>query len=104
MLLRHLVAAAIVYATPAAAATYADLATLTLASPVIVRATIAKAERLGKADAPDVAPGKARLLVRARTTAALLAPDAVPAEFSYLLETPLDARAARLQPQVAATA
>lgn len=79
-------------AVPAAAATYADLAGLTLNSPVIVRATVAKAERLSPADAPGLAPGTARLLVRARVSAALLAPDAVPAELSYLVETPLDAK------------
>lgn len=79
-------------AAPAAAATYADLAALTLASPVIVRATVAKAERLSAADAPGLAPGTARLLVHARVAAALLAPDAVPADLSYLVETPLDAR------------
>ena len=79
-------------ASPAAAATYADLAALTLASPVIVRATVTKAERLSAADAPGVSAGRARLLVRAKVAAALLAPDAVPAELSYLVETPVDAK------------
>jgi len=72
--------------------TYADLAALTLASPVIVRATIVRAERLGAKNAPDVAPGRARLLVRAALAAALRAPSAVPAEIEYLVEVPLDSR------------
>ena len=72
--------------------TYADLAELTLASPVIVRATVIKAERLTGDNAPGLAAGRARLLVRARVAAAILAPDAVPAELDYLVETPLDAK------------
>ncbi|WP_419814613.1 hypothetical protein [Glacieibacterium sp.] len=72
--------------------TYADLVSLTLGSPVIVRATIIKAERLGNKDAPDVAAGRARLLMTAQINAALIAPDAVPAMISYLVELPLDAR------------
>jgi hypothetical protein len=89
---RMLIAALALAASPAAAATYADLAALTLASPVIVRATVVKAERLSPADAPGLAPGTARLLVRAKVAAALLAPDAVPADLSYLVETTLDAK------------
>ena len=92
MLGRIFVTAFAVAAIPATAATYADLASLTLASPVIVRATVAKAERLSAADAPGLAPGMARLLVKAKVGAALLAPDAVPADLSYLVETPLDAK------------
>ena len=74
------------------APTYADLVSLALGSPVIVRATIVKAEKLGSKDAPDVAAGRARLLITAQITGALIAPDAVPATISYLVELPLDAR------------
>ncbi|TRW17478.1 hypothetical protein [Glacieibacterium frigidum] len=84
-----LIAAAPPPAVPGPVPTYADLAALTLVSPVIVRATITRAERLGSKDAPDVAPGRARLLVRATLAAALKAPAAVPAEISYLVEVPL---------------
>lgn len=91
-MLLPLLAAVAAALPPAPAPTYADLATLTLASPVIVRATIAKAERLRPEEAPGVAPGQARLLIRARVTAALLAPDAVPAELDYLVEVPTDAK------------
>ena len=74
------------------APTYADLVSLALNSPVIVTATIVKAERLGAKDAPDVAPGRVRLLITAQVNGALVAPDAVPATISYLVELPLDAR------------
>lgn len=84
-----LVAAAPPPAAPGPAPTYADLAALALASPVVVRATITRAERLGTRDAPDVAPGRARLLIRAALAAALKAPAAVPAEISYLVDMPL---------------
>ena len=79
-------------AAPATTLTYADLAELTLASPVIVRAAVVKAERLTGENAPGLAADRARLLVHARVVAAILAPDAVPAQLDYLLETPLDAK------------
>ena len=72
--------------------TYADLAALTLASPVVARATIIRTDRIGVKDAPDVPPGRARLLVRAALSAAIKAPGAVPAQVEYLFDAPLDAR------------
>lgn len=86
-----LIAAAPIPAVPGPVPTYADLAALTLVSPVIVRATIVRADRLSAKDAPDVAPGRARVLIRAALAAALKAPAAVPAEISYLVEVPLTA-------------
>jgi hypothetical protein len=87
-----LIAAAPAPVVPGVAPAYADLVALTLASPVIVRAVIARADRLTGENAPGVAPGRARLLVRARLAAAILAPSAVPPEIEYLVEVPLDAR------------
>lgn len=78
-------------AAPAAAG-YADLADLTLAAPVIVRATIARTERIADRDSPGLAPGKARLLVTADTAASIIAPGAVPARQQWLWDAPLDAR------------
>ena len=78
-------------ALPAGAASFADLAAMSLAAPVVVRATVGKAERLGKRDAPDVSAGAARLLVTAATTAAIAAPGAVPPRLSYLVDVALDA-------------
>lgn len=79
-------------ALPAAAASFADLAALSLAAPIVVRATVVKTERLGKSDAPDVAPGMARLLVTAATTAAIAAPGEVPPRLTYLVDVALDDR------------
>ena len=76
---------------PAAAASFADLAALSLAAPVVVRATVAKAERLSPRDAPDVPAGRVRLLVTATTTAAIAAPGGVAPKLSYLVDVPLDA-------------
>ena len=85
-------AAAPLRTAPARVPGYAALARLTLETPVIVRATVARAERLGKTDAPDVAPGRAHLLVAASIDAALHAPAAIAAGVSYLVEVSLDAR------------
>ncbi len=79
-------------AAPAAAASFADLTALSLAAPIVIRATIYKTERLKPRDAPGVAPGSARLLISAATTTAIVAPGDVPPRIGYLLDVPLDAR------------
>ncbi len=84
------IAAVLLAAVPAAATSFADLAALSLAAPLVVRATVVKAERLGKRDAPDVPAGAARLLVTAATTAAIAAPADVPPKLSYLVDVTLD--------------
>jgi hypothetical protein len=87
-------------ALPAIAApSHADLADLTIAAPVIVRATITDAERIGDKDSPGLAPGRARLLVTARVDAALVAPAAVPATLSWLWDAPLDGRGKAPKPK-----
>lgn len=78
-------------ACPATAASFADLAALSMAAPVVIRATVFKAERLKPRDAPDVAPGAARMLVSAATTSAIVAPGEVPPRITYLVDVPLDA-------------
>ena len=75
-----------------APASYAQIAGLALGAPVIVRATIVKTARIAPADATGLAPGKVRLLVTARLDAAILAPSDVPAQISYLFDTPGDAK------------
>lgn len=77
---------------PATATSFADLAALSLAAPVVVRATVYKAERLGPRDAPGVMPGYARILVSAATGAAIVAPGAVPPRIAYLTDVALDGR------------
>lgn len=78
--------------TAAAVEGFSDLADLTLAAPVIVRATLNKVDRLGARDAPDVAPGRARFLMQAAVQTAILAPTAVAPMVRYLWETNTDAR------------
>jgi hypothetical protein len=70
----------------------ADIADLALASPVIVRATITAARPLGRRDAPDVAPGRARMLVTAAVSNVLVAPGGLGASLQWLWDAPLDAR------------
>lgn len=87
-------ATAFLLAAPSAAAalSYADLADLTLAAPVIARATITNSERIADKDSPGLAPGHARLLLTAAVDAALVAPGTIPASLSWLWDAPLDGR------------
>lgn len=77
---------------PPVAATYADLAALGLAAPVVLRATIARSERVDDADAPGLTANHGRLLITATTSAAIVAPGEIPATITYLYDAPLDAR------------
>ena len=74
------------------AASYADFAVLTLGAPVIVRATIGRAERIDPAQAPGVAAGQVRVLLGAALAGAVVAPGDVPAMIEYLADVPADAR------------
>lgn len=73
-------------------ASYADIAEQALAAPVIVRATITRVSRLSGKAAPDVAPGRARLLVTAELSNVLVAPGPLGGSVQYLWDAPLDAR------------
>ncbi len=77
---------------PAVEATFADLTDLTLGSPVVLRATILKAEKLNRREAPDVPAGRVRMLIDAQVQGVLTSRDVVPARISYLWEGSLDAR------------
>ncbi len=82
-----LVLAAMLAPGPAAASlAWIDLADITVASPVILRAKVDRARRLGPRVAPDVAPGRQRLLVAARLVSALRTPGLVPARAEWLWE------------------
>jgi hypothetical protein len=87
-----LVLAAPALAQSAAPLSYADIADLTLAAPVIVRATIDDSERISAENSPGLALGKVRLLVDAAVTAALIAPGTIPGRLSWLWDAPLDAK------------
>lgn len=96
-------APAVTIAAPAATIaprlSYADLADLTLAAPVIVRATIAGSERIADRDSPGLAAGKARLLLTTTIDAALVAPATVPATLSWLWDAPIDSRGRAPRPR-----
>jgi hypothetical protein len=79
-------------AQPAPVEGFADLADLTLAAPVVLRATILKAEKLNRKEAPDVPPGRVRMLMDAQVQGVLTSREVVPARIRYLWEGPLDAR------------
>jgi hypothetical protein len=67
-------------------------ADLALASPTIVRATLARAERLRGAAAAGVPPGEARWLMTADLTAALKAPGLLPARAEWIWQGPASRR------------
>ncbi len=77
---------------PPATLSHADLADLTLAAPVIVRATITGSERIADKASPGLKSGRARLLITAAVEAAIVAPGAIPASLSWLWDAPTDAR------------
>lgn len=74
------------------AAPFADMVILTLNAPVIVHATVVKAETIAAKDAPGLAAGAARVLVTAALTDAIAAPAQVPATIDYLTDVAADAR------------
>ncbi|WP_310474368.1 hypothetical protein [Sandarakinorhabdus sp.] len=71
---------------------FADTAELALAAPLIVRATISRANRLTGKAAPDVAPGRTRFLMTASVSNVLVAPGTTGGTLQYLRDAPLDAR------------
>lgn len=71
--------------------TYADLADLSGASPVVAIVTVKKVAPLSPERAGDVAPGHARVYIEAQT-AALLVGSGLGESVSYLADVPLDAR------------
>ena len=71
---------------------FADLADLTLASPIVAQATIAKMDKVGAGQSPGLAPRHTRFLIEAEVTALLRSPADVPGRIRYLWDAPLDAR------------
>lgn len=76
----------------AAAPSYADLADLVLAAPVIVDATIRSTVRLKGADAAGAPAGAQRLYVEANAGALIRGAGGLPPRIGYLYDAPLDAR------------
>lgn len=71
---------------------YADLAELSLASPVIVRAGIARVQKLSSKESPGLATGRVRLRVTAQLSNLLVAPGPLPATLTFLWDAPVDAK------------
>ncbi|PLK22827.1 hypothetical protein C0V72_12805 [Porphyrobacter sp. TH134] len=79
-------------ATAADGPTYADLATLSDASELVVRVQIRRQTVLKPDRAPGLAAGFARLYIEADTTALIAGRSGVGAALTYLADVPLDAR------------
>jgi hypothetical protein len=71
---------------------FADAAELALAAPLIVRGTITRASALSGKAAPDVAVGRARMMVTIAVSNVLVAPGTTGATLHYLWDAPLDSR------------
>lgn len=72
--------------------TYADLATLSDAAELVVRAQIRRQTTVKPERAPGLAPGMARLYIEAQTTALIAGRSGIGTGFAYLVDVPLDAR------------
>lgn len=79
--------------SPAAGvATYADLASIADAAPLVARVTVKDQVQLKPERAPGLAPGEARLYVEAQTVALLAGSTTLPESLRYLVDMPLDAK------------
>ena len=72
--------------------TYADLATLSDAAELVIRAKIRRQTTLKPDRAPGLAPGFARLYIQADTIALIAGRSTVGGTLAYLVDVPLDAR------------
>jgi hypothetical protein len=77
---------------PAAAPTYADLADLALAAPIVAEVRLVESIPVRDADAPGLRAGQARLYVAAEVTALIRAAGPVPQRVGYLVDLPRDPR------------
>lgn len=77
--------------TDSAIFSYADLADVALAAPIVAGAEIRKARRLGKELAAGTPAGHARFHVQADVKALIRGAEGLPARVSYLVDMPLDA-------------
>ena len=79
-------------------ASYAELADLVVASPLIVDAAIRSATRIKGAEAAGVAPGTMRFYVEADVLALVRGADAIPARVGWVVDVPApDGRTPRLK-------
>ena len=80
--------------TPAAAPalTYADLAGLADAAPLVIRVSPRKIARLEAARAPGLKPGRARFYIEAKTEALVAGQASLGEVLRYLVDVPLDTK------------
>lgn len=74
------------------ALTYADLADLSLAAPIVAHVRVARAVRLKGAEAANVPIGKSRFYVEADMVSLIKGPRGVPSKISYLVDLPNNAK------------
>ena len=74
------------------APTYADLATLSDAAELVVRAKIRRQTTVKPERAPGLAPGMARLYIEADTLGLIAGRSGIGAALTYLVDVPLDSR------------
>lgn len=72
--------------------TYADLADLSLAAPVVVHVRVRDADALDPRDAPNLPPGRRRFLVEADIVALIRGAGGLPGQVSYLVDVANDSR------------
>lgn len=82
-------AAAESQSVPAAALTYADLADLSVAAPVVAHVRLIRSIPLKEAEAGAIRPGYSRHYVEAETVALIRGAGGLPARVSYLADLPL---------------
>lgn len=90
--LAHAQAAAVPATLATNGPTYADLATLSDAADLVIRAQIRRQTTLKPDRAPGLAPGFARLYVEANTLALIAGRSSVGSTLAYLVDVPLDAK------------
>jgi hypothetical protein len=71
---------------------YASVARLVLAAPLILDARVRSADRVKAGQAPGLTPGRARFYIVADVQALIRGGAAMPAQISFLADIPLDAR------------
>ena len=74
------------------AMSYADLADLALAAPVVAHVRVKDADALSARDSPNVRAGHTRFVVDADVVALIRGDDGLPVRVSYLVDVPNDAR------------
>jgi hypothetical protein len=84
---------------PPSALSYADLADLALAAPVVAHLRIRDADTLSAEEAPNVAPGRRRYLIHAEVVALIRGDGGLAQQVSYLVDLADDSRGRAARPR-----